>query len=454
MSGRMIKGYRRYNKDRRSDWMKKLTTLPDNSWKNIYHLVIVPTYKEKLEILESSIESVINSDFPLDHIIYVLAVEERDRENGVMIAETLRKKYSSKLFAFLSTIHPANIQGEVKGKGANIYYSAKEVLKFIDRNNIPYKNIMVTTMDADNLTDKKYFSNLTYAFAIDPDPLHKSFQPLPMYFNNIWDVPTPMRLMAMSSSFWQMVVATQPHMLRNFSAHAQSLDALIQTDFWSRKTIVEDGHQFWRSYFAFDGNHQVVPIFAPIYMDAVLAETFFKTLQEQYLQQRRWSWGVSDIPFVFTRMINDRKIPFFDKLYKAIMLFDSYYNWSTASFILAIVAWYPFVFSHSFMTSIYAYSFPVVYKLLLMLAWVGMITTLVISTILLPPNKNRRWHPWFYLIKDWIINPIILAVTNVIFSAIPALDSQTRLMFKKYLEFRVTVKSTNRSGALTENKIS
>jgi hypothetical protein len=152
-------------------------------------------------------------------------------------------------------------------------------------------------------------------------------------------------------------------------------------------------------------------------------------------------------------MIHDHKIPFFDKLYKAIMLFDSYYNWSTASFILAIVAWYPFIFSHPFMTSIYAYSFPSVYKILLMLAWVGMITTLVISTIMLPPNKNRRWHPWLYLIKDWIITPIILAVTNIIFSAIPALESQTRLMFKKYLEFRVTVKSANRSGVLIEKKV-
>jgi hypothetical protein len=271
-----------------------------------------------------------------------------------------------------------------------------------------------------------------------------------MYFNNIWDVPVPMRLMAMSSSFWQMVVATQPHLLRNFSAHAQSLEALVATDFWSRKTIVEDGHQFWRSYFAFDGNHQVVPLFAPIYMDAVLADNFWMTLKEQYLQQRRWSWGVSDIPYVFTRMINDRKISFWDKLIKAIMLFDSYYNWATASFVLAIVAWYPFVFSHDFFNSIYAYSFPLVYKVLLMLAWVGMITTLVISTILLPPNKKRRFNPRFYLIRDWIITPIILATTNIIFSAIPALESQTRLMFKKYLEFRVTVKSANRSGVLAD----
>jgi cellulose synthase/poly-beta-1,6-N-acetylglucosamine synthase-like glycosyltransferase len=429
---------------------QKLASLPTDDWKNIYHLVIVPTYKEKLEILESSIESVINSDYPLDKIIYVLAVEERDKNNGEKIASVLKEKYGDKLYAFLYTVHPANIPGEVKGKGANIYFSAKETLKFIDKQKIPYQDIMVTTMDADNLADRKYLANLSYAFITDLDPIHKSYQPLPMYFNNIWDVPVPMRLMAMSSSFWQMVVATQPHLLRNFSAHAQCLEALVATDFWSRKTIVEDGHQFWRSYFAFHGNHQVVPLFAPIYMDAVQADSLLLTLKEQYLQQRRWSWGVSDIPYVFTRMIHDRKIPFWDKFIKAVMLFDSYYNWSTASFILAVVAWYPFVFSHDFFNSIYAYSFPLVYKVLLMLAWVGMLTTLIISTILLPPNKKRRFHPRFYIIRDWIITPIILAATNILFSAVPALESQTRLMFKKYLEFRVTVKSANRSGVLTD----
>lgn len=443
----MIKGYRRFNRDRKIDWLKKLSQLPTNDWKDIYHLVIVPTYKEEEKILISSIESVVNSNYPNDHIIYVLAVEERDKNNGLKIAKTLERKYSKDLFAFIKTVHPANLLGEVKGKGSNIYYSAKEVLKFIDKKKIPYKNVMVTTMDADNLVDKSYFSCLSYAFATDPDPIHKSYQPIPMYFNNIWDVPIPMRIMAMSSSFWQLVVGTQPHLLRNFSAHAQSLEGLIVTDFWSRKTIVEDGHQFWRSYFAFDGNHQVVPLFVPIYMDAVLADTFWLTLKEQYLQQRRWSWGVSDIPYVYTRMIHDRKIPLFDKLYKALMLFDSYYNWSTASFILAIVAWYPFIFSGDFLNSIYAFSFPVVYKVLVMLAWVGMLTTLTMSTLLLPPN-NRKFGHRYYIIRDWIITPIILAVTNIIFSAIPALESQTRLMLKKYLEFRVTVKSVNRSGII------
>jgi len=444
----MIRGYREFRHDRRTDWLKKLSESEvGKNYLDIYHLVIVPTYKEDVRILEHSIESVIGSDYPEERVIYVLAIEERDIENGRKIADSLRKKYAHRLFQFIVTIHPSDLPNEIKGKGANIYYSANQVIKFIDQEKIAHRNVIVTTMDADHVVDKHYLPCLTYKYLLDDDPVHKSFQPLPMYFNNIWDVPTPMRLMAMGSSFWQIVVATQPHMLRNFSAHAQSLEALIKVDFWSKTTIVEDGHQFWRSYFAFNGKHHVVPMFTPIYMDAVLAENFWKTLKEQYLQQRRWSWGVSDIPYVFTKMIADRKISFWDKSYKAILLFDSYYNWSTASLILAVVAWYPILFSQEFMSSIYSYSFPLVYTRVLMLAWVGMITTLILSTILLPPNPKRRHH-WLFILREWILTPIILPVTNLIFSSLPAIDSQTRLMFKKYLEFRVTVKSTTRSGVI------
>lgn len=449
----MVNGYRRYNHDRKINWLKKLNSLEiEKKWQDLYHLVIVPTYREEYRILESSILSVIHSDYPKDKIIYVLATEERDKENASLIAQKIKHNYGHRVGTFLTTIHPANLPQEIKGKGANIYFAAKEALKFIDQRGIPYTNVIVTTMDADNLVDKQYFACLAYKFIADPDPIHKSFQPLPMYFNNIWDVPMPMRLMAMSSSFWQMVVATQPHLLRNFSAHAQSLEALVQTDFWSKTTIVEDGHQFWRSYFAFNGNHQVIPMFTPIYMDAVLANNFWGTLKEQYLQQRRWSWGVSDIPFVFTKMIANRKIPLWDKAYKALLLFDSYYNWSTASLILAVVAWYPYLFSHSFFSSIYAYSFPFVYTRLLIVAWVGMLTTLILSTILIPPNRKRKYHNFFYIAREWILTPIILPTTMILFSAIPALESQTRLMFKKYLEFRVTVKSTNRSSVIRESE--
>ncbi len=453
MSYRLIIGYRNYKYDMRLNWAKRLEDMaPVKNYKEIYHLVLVPTLKEDLSILEHSVESVINSDYPLkENIIYVLATEERDRERAEQYSKILTKNYKNRLGDYLAFMHPDNIAGEVKGKGPNICFAAKNMVSYFEKRNIPFENVIVTNMDSDSVMDKKYLSCLTYKYLTDDDPVHKSFQPLPMYFNNIWDVPMPMRLIAMGSSFWQLVVATRPSRLRNFSSHAQSLEALVQVDFWSTTSIVEDGHQFWRTYFKFNGRHEVIPMYTPIYMDAVLGDTIKDTLHEQYLQKKRWSWGVSDIPYVMEHTIGNKNIPFVDRWCNALILWESHISWSTTSLILATSSWLPLALNPEFRNTVLAFNFPIVYSWLVTIAWIGMVTTLIISTLLVPPASKGK-KPKLRIVLDWILTPIMMPISNIIFSSIPALESQTRLMLGKYLEvFRVTKKSTKRSF-ITEGK--
>ena len=447
MSYRLILGYKNYKQDTKIDWRSNLIELaPLDAWKDIYHLVIVPTYKEDLSILESSVESVIKSDYPMDKVVYVLATEERDKENAEAVAKSLQKKYAHKLCDFITIMHPKDIPGEVIGKGPNITYSGKKMVEYFEKKKIPFENVIVTTMDSDNRMDRRYLACLTYKYLSDSDPIHKSFQPLPMYFNNIWDVPMPMRLIAMGSSFWQLVVATRPSRLKNFSAHAQSFETLVRVEFWSTKTIVEDGHQFWRTYFKFNGRHEVVPMYTPIYQDAVLGDNLKETLVEQYLQKRRWSWGVSDIPYVMEHTIGNKNIPFIDRWSNALILWESHVSWSTTSIILATSSWLPLALNPDFRETVLAFNFPTVYSWLVAVAWIGMVTTLIISTLLVPPHRGKK--PLKRIMLDWCLTPIIMPISNIIFSSVPALESQTRLMLGKYLEiFRVTKKSIKRSNA-------
>lgn len=445
MSGRLIWGYTNYKRDMAFNWRNSLDELvPKDDWKKIYHLVIVPEYKEDISILRSSIESVIKSDYPMDHIVYVLATEERDKENAIRDAAILKKEYGSKVMDYIAIMHPDNIPGEVKGKGPNLVWAGKAMVSYFEKRKIPFENVIVTNMDADSVMDRQYLPCLTQKYVTDPDPIHKSFQPLPMYFNNIWDVPMPMRLIAMGSSFWQLVVATRPSRLKNFSSHAQGLEALVQVDFWSTTSIVEDGHQFWRSYYKFNGRYEVVPMYTPIYMDAVLADDLKDTLHEQYLQKRRWSWGVSDIPYVMEHTFGNKKIPFFDRWANALILWEAHLSWSTTSLILATSSWLPLALNPGFRSTVLAFNFPIIYSRLLMIAWIGMIVTLVISTLLVPPRRGKK--PKGRLLLDWVLTPFIMPVSTILFSSIPALESQTRLMLGKYLDvFRVTKKSTKRS---------
>jgi len=445
MSFFLIKGYFQYKKDIALDWFKMVKELPkERGFKDIYHVVIVPTYKENIKILESSVKSVVESEYPMDKVIYVLATEERDKENAEKSVKILKKKYSSKLFDYIAYMHPKDIPGEIIGKGPNITNAGRNILKYINDKGINPEKVIVTNMDADNVMDKKYMACLTYKYLTDEDPIHKTFQPIPMYFNNIWDVPSAMRLIAMGSSFWQMIVAMRPTRLRNFSAHAQSLETLKRVDFWSTESVVEDGHQYWRSYFGLNGRHHVISMFTPIYMDAVLAGDLWSTIKEQYLQKRRWSWGVSDIPYVMEHTFKDKVIPWFDRYINALLLWESHISWATLSIVLATSSWMPFVLNPDFGSTVTAYHFPILYSRLLMLAWIGMITTIIISTLLVPPRGDKK--PKGRLILDWILTPILLPITNIALSSVPALMSHTHLALGKYLEFRVTVKSTLRSN--------
>lgn len=441
MACRMVLGYITHAKEMAFDWSGALEKLPPkHSWRKIYHIVLVPTYKEDIDIIRSSIQSVSSADYPNDRIIYVLATEERDKENARVYAEILKKENAGKFADFIVTEHPDNLPDEIKGKGPNISYAMKEVLPLIDKLKIPYSNVIVTNMDTDNIMDKKYLSCLTYRYLTTPDPMHKSFQPLPMYFNNLWDVPMPMRLIGLGSSLWQMIVSSRVSRLRNFSAHAQGLDALVATDFWANDTIVEDGHQFWRSYFVFHGNHQVVPLAVPIYQDAILGSTMFFSLKEQYLQKKRWSWGVSDIPYVFYHSLKDKKIFWFDRLANSLVLFESHWSWSTGSIILALFTWVPLVVNPQFGNSVFAYNFRHIYSNIVLIAYIGMVATLTISTMLIWPRRVSKKNNWRILF-DWILTPIVLPISNIFFSSLPAFDSQTRLMLGiKPKVFRVTIK--------------
>jgi cellulose synthase/poly-beta-1,6-N-acetylglucosamine synthase-like glycosyltransferase len=440
MAYHLIKAYRAYHQAMRQNWKHELMTSHPQTWENVVHLVFIPMYKEELGTVKTSFEAIKRSDYPLNKISVILCTEERAGDYAQTVAKQLKREYGRLFRDFFITVHPADTAGEVKGKGANISYAARAIVPQLLQSGVKAEDIMVTTIDADNRVDKQYFAAASKIFLDSPDSKHTSYQPLPMYFNNIWDVPIFVRMMALGSSFWTMIEATRPERLRNFSAHSQSLTGLMACDYWSVTTIVEDGHQYWRSLYRFHGKHTVVPIFVPIYQDAVLSHSLWGTIKEQYLQRRRWAWGVTDVPYVFVHNLRDTSMPFTYKWKQFYRLFEGNYSLATTSLVLAIGSWPPILINAAYQKTVFAYNFPDFYSYILLLAGAGMIVTLVISTLILPPPpayiQKHRWRLMF----DWALTPILLPITSIIFSTIPAIDAQTRLMFGSYLEFRVTLK--------------
>ncbi len=401
------------------------------------HAIIVATYNEAREVLEPTFQSVLDSKYDMQKVIMVLAYEERGGEEVARNAEALAADYKDKFKHFIAVKHPKDIEGEVIGKGGNITYAARELETYLEQEKIDPKRVIVTTLDADNRPHKYYLPALSYLYTASPDPIRASYQPVPMFTNNIWDVPAPMRVIATTNTFWNVVLSLRPHMIRNFSSHAQSMQALIDTDYWSVRTIVEDGHQFWRTYFRYDGKHDVYPIYLPIYQDAVLSNTVIKTLKAQFIQLRRWAWGASDIAYVLeTGYFKNNKVPKLDLTLKFLRLLEGHVGWATAPLIIAFFAFIPLLFNPQ---DYAANQLPQIASGIQRVALAGIFVTIFLSLKLLPPRPARyKRHRSVLMVAQWVLLP----VTAIFYNSFSALYSQTRLLFGKYLgKFDVTEKA-------------
>lgn len=406
---------------------------------SLFNLVIMAVYNETQDIIEPSIKSLLEVDYPAKQLMLVVAYEERGPESTKQIARDMVEKYGPK-FAYAAAIeHPDGIEGEVIGKGGNITFAGRKVTEDLLEQGVDPEHVIVTTFDSDHRAGRQYFTVLSYIYAMDPNRNRKSYQPVPMFYNNIWDVPAPMRIIATNNSFWLLMETMRPHRLRNFAAHAQSLRALLDTDFWSVSTPVEDGHQYWRSYFAFNGDHHVVPMYVPVYQDAVLAETYPKTFIAQYKQLRRWAYGISDFPYVVRNNIRNSNIPLHSKIAQTWRQIEGHISWSTTALIVTFVAWLPLFLNEEFrMRSELAHQLPILASYMMNIALVALIIMIAISMISLPPRPARYGHRRnIGMLLQWILLPVV----SIAFSAMAAIDAQTRLMLGKYLAFQVTPKS-------------
>jgi hypothetical protein len=408
---------------------------------DIYNAVIIATYNEAYEVLQPTIESVVNTTYDSKHIILVIAYEERGGKDIEGTVKQLRDEYAHRFKAFEIVKHPKDLPDEVVGKGANITYAGQYLAKWLKKENIPYQDVIVTTLDSDNRPHKTYFDYVTYEYIVHDDRKHLSYQPVSLFLNNIWDVPAPMRVVATGNSFWNIISSMRPHTLRNFASHSQPMDALVEMDFWSKRTIVEDGHQYWRSYFYFGGQYEVIPIYVPIYQDAVLSDTYVKTLKAQFVQLRRWAYGASDVPYVATRIFTrKRNVPFWAGFGRLIRLLDGHVTLASVSIIVTFGGWVPLFINAEASQSVAANQLPEVLSVIQRIAMIGILVTVFLSFKMLPPRPARyKRHRTFGMIAQWLLMP----VTAICYSATSAFYSQTRLMLGKYLDkFDVTDKAT------------
>tara|TARA_B100000508_G_C11465122_1_gene281323 strand:- start:3666 stop:5225 length:1560 start_codon:yes stop_codon:yes gene_type:complete len=428
--------WRRLKHHMELDWQQLISRFEHD---HFHHLVIFPFYKEPREVLEGTLVGLKNGKYENKKLIVVLAAEERAGEEAVSLAKEMEQKYGPEFGHFLVTIHPDDIPGELAGKGSNTHHALHEVKKkIIDKNQIPHRDILVSIFDVDTVVYPDYFNCLIWHFMTVERPYKAAFQPVPLFTNNLWDAPALSRVMAMSSTFWQMIMQERPEKAATFSSHSVSFKALYEIGYGQANVVSEDSRIFWNLLIANNGEFEVVSLSYPIAMDATTAPSIFGTIKNIYRQHRRWTYGVENWCYIMYHFTKNKSIPFKRRLSIAIVQGEGYWSLATHPLVLFILGWAPiFLGTREFHETVLSFELPIMVRNLLILAMGGLVVSSIISLSLTPPRPDGKGRfRYIVMAVQWIMVPL----TMIIFSAIPGLDSQTRLMFGKYMGFWVTPK--------------
>jgi len=415
---------------------RQQTVMP---WHRVHHAVLYPTYNESLSVLETSLNALRAASYPAKNLHVVVGFEDRVGTAARERAAALTARFSGDFATFLTTFHPDGLPGERRVKSANAAWAMQQLEKVLAAKGIGVDQVLVSNFDSDTVISPEYFAHLTYTFITHPDRYHVSYQPLPMYHNNLWDAPAFSRVIATGSTFWQMIESTRPERLVTFSSHSMTLRALKEVGYWHRDVISEDSRIFWQCLIHYNGRYRTEPLYTTVSMDAALAQSWWQTLVNQYKQKRRWGWGIENFPYFMVEFIRRSQMPLGTKFIYSLRTLEGHYSWATAAIIVAGLGWLPIFFGGpQFQATYLSYSLPYVARTIMTIAMTGLLISTILTLLLLPakPARVSRWR-YVPMVLQWALFPLIATVL----SAFPALDAESRLMLGRDLEFNVMTKA-------------
>ncbi len=415
------------------DWLLKAKKFSDFS--KVNHVLIMPNYKERVDKLRKTLQVIADGTMPAKQIHIVLAMEERETD-GKEKANELIREFKHIFGSIFASYHP-DVEGEVKGKSSNENYGGRAAYKeLIESGKIDINFATISSVDADSIFDKQYFSYLTYAFLKDDNRYHKFWQSATVFYNNIWKIPSPIRIISFFGSLYRTALLVQDDRLITQSTYSLSFKMLKEIDFWDVDVIPEDYRIFFKAFYRLKGKVWVMPIFLKTSMDAAQSPGYFNSLKNKYHQERRWSWGVSDDPLFITWYLTVPGVPFVRKTMILFHVLLDHFLWPVNWFIITIAAnIMPFV-NPVFSRTALGYNLPRLAGSILTFCLLAIVAMIIIEYRHRSKEVKLSWWRQLLFPFEFILMPVI----GFFLSALPALISHTYLMLGKRMEYKVTEK--------------
>lgn len=416
------------------NWYEKAKRFSDVH--KVNHVLVIPNYKERVDKIRVTLDALATQSFPRKQLHIVLAMEEREEEAKER-ARILIKEFEDIFGSIFATYHP-DVPGEVKGKSSNEAYAGRVAYQklFVD-GKFDLDFATVSSVDADSIFHKEYFSYLTCAFLSDNKRFNKFWQSATVYYNNNWKVPAPTRIISFFGSLWRTALLVQGDRLVTNATYSLSFRLLKEIDFWDVDVVPEDYRIFFKAFFRKKGQLWAEPIFLKTSMDAALSVGYVNSLKNKYTQERRWSWGVSDDPLFIKWWLTVPDVPFVRKTVIVFNVVLDHILWPVNWFVITIAANIMAVVNPVYARTTLGYSLPHLAGFILNFCLIALLCMLYLDYKNRPENQHLPWYRRLLFPFEFLLMPIV----GFFLSALPALISHTQLMFGKRLEYKVTEKA-------------
>jgi hypothetical protein len=215
-----------------------------------------------------------------------------------------------------------------------------------------------------------------------------------------------------------------------------SLSACAEVGYWDVDVIPEDSHMFFKMLFHFGREVRVEPIYLPVVSDGAEARGYLRTLFSQFEQEKRWAWGVADIPYVMLGLGRTAIRGGVSRWYRGLRYIEEHLSWPLSPFLITFGAGAPRIFNPAFGRSTLGHLLPNLSSWVLTASLASMMVMVVVDRMLKPPAPAD--HPlggWLHML-EWALMPAV----GIALSALPGLVAHTRLLFGRYLQYKVTQK--------------
>lgn len=412
----------------------------------IQHIVIIPHIKEPIDILRKTLECLAAQTLIPKQINIVLAAEAAD-PNGVIVSEELKKEYKSIFNNIWITNHILQ-EGEIKGKSSNMNWASREVYKEICSLGWDLKKTTITSSDADSKLDPNYFAYFTYKYLTIKDSEYKYYASGMVFYNNIWRIPFYARVKNSLHSIYNVANLVRTDKLVPFSTYSTSLWLIEKIGFWDPWITPEDYHLFLKGIFTFEKKVSTVPIFLKTLSDAAEGSGHWKTIKNNYLQSRRWAWGVSDVGWMIKNFFKGFfKHSLRSKYLVLHVIFDHIMGMSV-SFLIILGGFIPSRLNPEFVNRTEGALLPIVSSYFLSATLIFLVITIFLDFFLRPTPKGSPWWKNISRVAEFVVQPF----ATFFLTSVPTFEANMRLLFGRYLEYYVTVKQADEAASKAKSQ--